>query len=84
LNNGLRNIMRRLNFVEIGKSGKYFNSKDKCLIDNLFMYSGFKANFVMLEKGYFLRVDSVKKIVRNETVLQHIDQLYRIHKDKDR
>jgi len=40
--------MKRLDYVEIGRSGKYFNSKDRIIIDNLFMYSGFKANFHML------------------------------------
>jgi hypothetical protein len=29
LNNGLRNIMANLNYAEIGKTGKYFNTKDK-------------------------------------------------------
>lgn len=48
LNNGLRNIMSRLNYVEIGRSGKYFNAKDKTPIDNLVMYNGYKANFVYL------------------------------------
>lgn len=48
LNNGLRNIMSRLNYVEIGRSGKFFNAKDKTPIDNLVMYGGYKANFVYL------------------------------------
>jgi len=69
LNNGLRNIMKKLNFVEIGKSGKYFNVFDKSPIDSLIMYNGYKSSFVLLEKGYYLRVDSAKKIVRNQTVL---------------
>ena len=29
LNNGLRSVMRGLNYMEIGRSGKYFNAKDK-------------------------------------------------------
>ena len=33
------------------------------------MFNGYKANFVRLEKGYFLRVDPAKKIVRKQTVL---------------
>lgn len=33
------------------------------------MYNGYKSNFVSLEKGFFLRVDAAKKIVRNQTVL---------------
>ena len=57
--------MRKLNYVEIGKTSKFFNSQDKKEIDNLMMYSGFKSNFTFLQKGPFLRVDSVKKIVRN-------------------
>lgn len=65
LNNGLRNIMRKLDYVEIGRSGKYFNSKEKNYIDNLMMFNGFKSSFIVLEKGIFLRVDSAKKIVRN-------------------
>lgn len=48
------------------------------------MYNGFKSNFVQLEKGIFLRVDAAKKIVRNQTVLDFIDQLYGIHRDKDK
>ena len=48
------------------------------------MYNGYKTNFVHLEKGYFLRVDPAKKIVRNQTVLEFMDSLYVIHKDKDK
>lgn len=65
LNNGLRNIMNNLNYVEIGRSGKYFNSRNKVDIESLMMFSGYKSNFVQLEKGIFLRVDAAKKIVRN-------------------
>lgn len=48
------------------------------------MYDGYKANFVKLNAGYFLRVDSVKKIVRNETVLQAIDNIYKRHQSQDK
>lgn len=67
LNNGLRNNMVRLGYAEIGRSGKYFNTKQSARkeLDNLYIYSGFKANFVHLQKGYFLRVDSAKKVVRS-------------------
>lgn len=84
LNNGLRNIMNKLDYVEIGRSGKYFNGKEKQEIDNLMMYNGFKSNFVCLQKGIFLRVDSAKKIVRNQTVLQFIDEFYKKQSDKDK
>jgi len=84
LNNGLRNVMRGLNYMEIGRSGKYFNAKQKTQIDNLMMFSGYKSNFVHLESGYYLRVDSAKKIIRNQSVLDVVDSLYKVHRDKDR
>ncbi len=46
------------------------------------MFSGFKANFMQLEKGIYLRVDSAKKIVRNQTVLDYINALYSKNKNK--
>ena len=46
------------------------------------MYNGFKSSFVQLEKGIFLKVDAAKKIVRNQTVLAYIDQIYALNKDK--
>ncbi|XP_031505882.1 uncharacterized protein LOC116268318 [Nymphaea colorata] len=85
LNNGLQNIMRRLDYTEIGRTGRYFNCNgERQQMDNLYLYSGFKANFVHLEAGYFLRVDSVKKVVRTETVLEYIDSFYRMYEGKDR
>lgn len=48
------------------------------------MFNGYRSNFVLLENGIYLRVDSAKKIVRNQTVLQYIDDLYKIHQDKDK
>lgn len=76
--------MDKLDYVEIGKTGKYFNSKNMTKIDKLMMYSGYKANFVFLEAGYFLRVDAAKKIVRDQTVLQFIDDFYKVHEGKDK
>ena len=46
------------------------------------MYNGYKANFVLLEKGYFLRIDPAKKIVRNDTCMNIIDKIYSGNKDK--
>lgn len=74
--------MRRLDYMEIGRSGKYFNTKEKKDIDSLWMFNGYRSNFVLLENGFYLRVDSAKKIVRNQTVLQYIDEIYKIHQDK--
>ena len=66
-------MMSDLGYCEIGKSGKYFNISYKKDLGELTMYSGYKANFVSLEKGIFLRIDSAKKIVRSQTVLEKID-----------
>lgn len=82
LNNGLRRVMNKLDFVEIGRSSKYFNCKNKTNIDNLIMFDGYKANFISLEAGYYLRIEPAKKIVRNETVMHFIDKLYLTHKDE--
>lgn len=48
------------------------------------MYSGFKANFVYLESGYFLRVDPARKIIRSENVLEAINALYKQNHEKDK
>ena len=84
LNNGLRNLMNRLEYTEIGRTNKFFNIKSMTKFDNLMMFSGFRSNFTTLEKGTFLRVDTAKKIVRTETVLQTINEVYRVHGDKER
>lgn len=49
LNNGLRNLFNRLNYTEIGRTGKFFEVRNCEDIDrDLKMYSGFKANFMLL------------------------------------
>lgn len=78
LNNGIRNILSSLNFIEIGQTGKYFNQDQKIsLFDSLSIYSGFKINFLVGKGGLFLRVDPTKKVVQNKTVMEHIDEIYK-------
>jgi len=48
MNVGLRGIMSRLGFIEIGKSGKYFDVSKSSQIDKLKMYKGFSSNFMEL------------------------------------
>lgn len=48
------------------------------------MFSGYKANFMWLEKGIYLRVDSAKKIVRNQTVLDFVNDVYARNRTKER
>lgn len=75
----------KMGYVEIGRTGKFFQVKNSKQIDeNMKMFSGFKANFMLLERGIYLRVDSAKKIVRNETVLECINNVYAKNKTKER
>ena len=80
MNVSLRGIMSRLNFVEIGRSGKYFSVEKVENIDNLKMYKGFSSSFQECEKGMMLRVDTARKIVRKETVLEAINHIYSRYK----
>ena len=71
LNNCLRNFLRQLNFCEIGKSRKFFDTSRKTVIENtnLKLFEGYAANFCYLESGLYLKVDIANKIVRAESVL---------------
>jgi hypothetical protein len=83
LNNGLRNIFRKIGYWEIGKSGRFYRISNPEKIDaELKLFSGFKANFMLLENGYYLRVDTSKKIVRNETVIDFINAFYMKNSNK--
>ena len=48
------------------------------------MYSGCKANFVKLEKSMFLRLDPARKIVRQETALSLINNIFSVNASKDK
>lgn len=78
--------MRQLNFIEIGKSRKFFDAKKKTRIEgtNLTLFEGYAANFCFLESGLYLKVDAATKIVRTETVLDEIDRVYNIHDSKSK
>ena len=73
--------MRGKNYIEIGRTGKFFDPKNKKTVDSLVMFSGYKANFQMLENGLNLRVDVAKKFVRQDTVKRIIDELYARNRD---
>jgi len=85
LNNGFKRLMSKNKFQELGKiGGRYFDTSKCTSFDNLKLYDGYKANFVRLEKGIFLRVDSIKKVVRETTVLDFINGFYKEHNGKDK
>lgn len=77
--------MKRLNFTQLGKSRKFFNTTRYETPDPaLKLFSGYQANFLLADKGIYLRVDPAKKIVRKERVLDAINTVYAEHKEKDR
>jgi hypothetical protein len=39
---------------------------------------------MQLERGIYLRVDTARKIVRSQTVLETINNIYKQHSDKDK
>lgn len=85
LNNGIRNIMSTLDYMEIGQTGKYFNKQGrKNVFADLSIYPGYKVNFLMVEAGMFLRVDPTNKLVQNKSVLEYINEIYKINGDRDR
>lgn len=53
-------------------------------VENVLIYSGFKAHFELLDNGYYLTVDTTKKIVRNESVLEYINYLYTTYEGRER
>lgn len=65
-NNYLRNKLRELNFIEIGKTRKFFDTSKRTEIQgtNLTLFEGYAANFTFLETGLYLKVDAASKIVR--------------------
>ncbi len=78
-------MFKKVGYTEIGKTGKFFKIDNaKSLDSSLKMFNGYKANFMWLEKGIYLRVDPAKKIVRTETVLDFINELYSKNKNKER
>ena len=84
LNNALRNVMSRLNYMEIGRTTKFFDTSNGTKFDGLLMFPGYKASFARLEGGVYLRVDSAKKIVNNKTVLEIIDGIYKKYQSEDK
>lgn len=78
LNNGIRNVMSCLKYIEIGQTGKFFkkNHNENKKNDELLIYPGYKVNFLLAEGGLFLRIDPAFKVVQNKTVLDVINKIY--------
>lgn len=78
LNNMLHNFFHQINYSEIGRSRKYFDSQHYTHMESarVLIYKGYSSSFTLLEKGLFLRIDPAVKIVRSETVLDVINRIY--------
>jgi hypothetical protein len=84
LNSTLRYMMSDLGYIEIGKSGKYFNPKRCDNVDNLHCFKGYCSSFLECENGMYLRVDTARKMVRKDTVLDLINSIYAQNASKDK
>jgi len=73
--------------IEFGnKTSRYYDPEKKEKIENtkLFLYPGFQTCFNMYEGGLYLRVDVSNKVVRTETVLALINQIYESNASKSK
>lgn len=78
----IRGIMNWLGYKEIGWNYKYFTTeKNKLRYDT--MVKGVLSNFLGIDRGIFLSVNLVKRIVLNQTVLDEIKTLYVQYQDMD-
>ncbi len=71
LNNMVKNFFYQLDYTEIGRSRKYFDTKNFKNLEcaRVTVFKGYSSNFTLLENGLYLRMDSAVKIVRGDTVL---------------
>lgn len=67
LNNMVKNFFYELDYTEIGRSRKYFDSQHYHQLEaaRVLVYKGYSSNFTLLEGGLFLRIDPSFKIVRS-------------------
>lgn len=76
--------MEKLEYIAVGNTRKFVNMKNNKEVENVLVYSGFKVHFELLENGYYLTVDTTKKIVRNESVLEYINYVYKMNDGLER
>lgn len=67
-----------MKLLEFGRSSKYFNlDKSASIPDtNLRIFHGYLTSFNHYESGFYLKIDVSHKIIRTETVLNYIDDIY--------
>ena len=82
LNNWLCTSMRRINFIELGHTKRFFHRNDQQSVrnSNILRFDGYSANFCRLQSGLYLKIDTACKFAHKLTVLQHINSLYEQNK----
>eukprot|EP01017_Pseudomicrothorax_dubius_P051612 TRINITY_DN996_c0_g2_i2.p1 TRINITY_DN996_c0_g2~~TRINITY_DN996_c0_g2_i2.p1 ORF type:complete len:269 (+),score=51.57 TRINITY_DN996_c0_g2_i2:50-856(+) len=74
LNVLIKSYLRQLNYFEFGSSSRYFNRREKEIIQdtNIVALKGFVTSFMNYRDGLFLKIDIASKILRTDTVLSQI------------
>ena len=74
----VKHVLRSMKLLEFGRSSKYFNlDKSASIPDtNLRIFHGYLTSFNYYESGFYLKIDVSHKIIRTETVLSYIDDIY--------
>lgn len=68
--------MKSIGFKEMGYGRKLINTTKKLSYENYNIYDGFQLFYYRKDGKYFMKVDSVMKIVREDTVLKFIRKFY--------
>ena len=86
LNNLVKAFLMKLDYMESGKSKKYFKHQDQISLPNagVVLYKGFGTSFTLLESGLYLKIDSSTRVVQNSTALTAINTFYAMHKNDDK
>lgn len=72
--------MQRLGYQQLESTTQYFNSSSiRQLEPGYFSYTAYRTEFVGYEQFVCLRIDPVRRFYRERTVLDHIDEIYRLH-----
>ncbi len=79
----VKHVLRSMKLLEFGRSSKYFNLEKSASIPdtNLRIFHGYLTSFNHYESGFFLKIDVSHKIIRTETVLNYVDELYNKYQD---
>ena len=72
--------MTQKGYVEIRKTGRYFKLKVSTTIDSLRMFKGYSSSFTELEKSVYCRINTARKIVRQDSILGFINFMYARYK----